>query len=150
MKTQHPLPNNERVIALYRSRAAPVLGRVILLLTTKGRKSGLPRITPLQYETVDGCFYIGSGRGNKADWYRNLAICPEVEVQVKDRRFYAFAEPVTDPVRIADFLELRLKRHPFMVRLILAREGLPLQHTRAELEAHAARLALVILHPRTT
>lgn len=48
------------------------------------------------------------------------------------------------------FQELRLKRHPLMIRAILVSDGLPLKHTRSELEAHASRLALVILHPLET
>jgi len=46
-------------------------GRLVLLLTTQGRKSGLPRVTPLQYEVIDGLNYLGSSLGEKADWYRN-------------------------------------------------------------------------------
>ena len=47
-------------------------GRFVLLLTTIGRKSGLPRATPLQYEEVDGQYRIASARGTEADWYRNI------------------------------------------------------------------------------
>ena len=34
--------------------------KVVLLLTTTGRKSGLPRLTPLQFEVVDGEYVLGS------------------------------------------------------------------------------------------
>ena len=46
--------------------------RMVLLLTTIGRKSGLPRITPLQYEEIDGAYYVASARGAQADWFRNI------------------------------------------------------------------------------
>ncbi len=39
--------------------------------------------------------------------------------------FSGIAEPVTDPGRVADFLEYRLRRHPKMVGAIMRREGLP-------------------------
>lgn len=39
-------------------------------------------------------------------------------MQIGDREFDATAEPLTDPGRIADFIELRLRRHPIMIRLI--------------------------------
>lgn len=120
---------------------------IILLLTTRGRKSGLPRVTPLQYEDDNGNFYIGSARGVEADWYRNILDCPEVEVQVKERVFRAVAEPVADACRVADFFEVRLKRHPLFVGLLMRLEGLPLRYTRADLEEFAARKAMVILHP---
>lgn len=147
MKMKFRSPPNKRVIALCQGPFAPILGRLILLLTTTGRKSGFPRTTPLQYEEVDGCFYIGSARGTEADWFRNILSNPHVEVQVKNRRFQAIAEPVTDPLRIADFLQLRLQRHPWMVGGILASEGLPRKPTQKQLETYAARLAMVILRP---
>jgi deazaflavin-dependent oxidoreductase (nitroreductase family) len=117
----------------------------VLLLTTIGRKTGLPRTTPLQYEIVDDVIYVASARGQKADWFRNVVADPHVRVQIKDRQFEALAEPITDPARIADFLELRLRRHPRMLRLMLLAEGLPLKFGRAELERFAAGKALVAL-----
>jgi deazaflavin-dependent oxidoreductase (nitroreductase family) len=140
-------PPKEPILRLYRSPLAFLLGRFILLLTTRGRKSGLPRVTPLQYEKIDGDYYLGSGRGVKADWYRNIQACPAVELQVKWTKLHGKAESITDPLRIADFLEYRLKRHPTMVGRIMEMDGLPRKPNRAELEAYAARLALVIVHP---
>lgn len=140
-------PPSALIIGLYRHGFARLLGRMILLLTTTGRKTGLPRLTPLQYEQVDGMYYIGSARGTKADWFRNILADPHVRVQIKTREFTASAEPVTDPKRIADFLELRLRRHPRMLGMILKSEGLPSNPSRLQLEGYACRLALVILHP---
>jgi deazaflavin-dependent oxidoreductase (nitroreductase family) len=127
----------------------PLIGRVILLLTTTGRKSGLPRVTSLQYEELDGAIYIGSARGTRADWYRNIVADPHVQVRVKRRRFDGIAEATTDPSRIADFLELRLQRHPRMVGAMLRAEGLPTTPTREQLEIHASQLALVVIRPET-
>ena len=132
---------------LYRSGMAPLLGRLVLLLTTTGRKSGLPRVTPLQYEEIDGAIYVASALGAKADWFRNLLANPCVKVRIGSNEFDALAEPVTDPCRIADFLELRLARHPKMVGAILKSVGLPASPSRPELEGYAGQLAMVILHP---
>ena len=131
----------------YRLGLGPLIGRVVLLLTTTGRKSGLARVTPLQYEEIDGAIYIGAARGLKADWFRNIVANPEVDVQVKARRFRGVAEPVTDPVRIADFLQVRLRRHPKMVGWILSRAGLPRHPTRAQIEGYSAKRAMVIIRP---
>jgi deazaflavin-dependent oxidoreductase (nitroreductase family) len=137
---------NARMAANYRRGIGP--RRVVLLLTTTGRKSGLPRITPLQFEQVDGDFYIASARGPDADWFKNILANPQVHVQVRDQEFNAMAEPVTDPLRIADFIELRLRRHPIMIRLIMHLfDGLPVRYTRADLEEFCKEKALVILHP---
>jgi deazaflavin-dependent oxidoreductase (nitroreductase family) len=146
-KESFRVPPSALIIGLYRHGFARLLGRLILLLTTTGRKTGLPRLTPLQYELVDGQYYIGSARGAKADWFRNILADPHVRVRVKSREFAAIAEPVTDPARIADFLELRLRRHPRMVGLILKSEGLPPNPSRSQLEDYARGLAMVIIRP---
>jgi len=140
-------PPSAVIRALYRLGLGHFIGRLILLLTTTGRKSGLPRVTPLQYEEVDGSVYVASALGIKADWFRNILANPCVQVQVGPRRFDGMAETVTDPDRIADFLQLRLRRHPKMVGVILKSEGLPEAPSRAELEAYARQLAMVIIHP---
>ncbi len=123
----------------------PLIGRVVLLLTTTGRKSGLPRVTPLQYEQVDNTIYVGAARGQKADWFRNIVANPYVQVQVQSQRFRGVAEPITDPARIADFLELRLRRHPRMVGAMLYGEGMASPPTRAQLKVYASKLAMVAI-----
>ena len=125
----------------------PVIGWLVLLLTTTGGKTGLLRVTPLQYEEQDGVIYVASARGQQADWFRNILANPRVEIRVKARRFYGLAEPVADPTRIADFLELRLKRHPRMMGAMLRGEGLTAQPDRAQLEKLAAKIAVVAILP---
>lgn len=136
---------SHRVIRLVAAGRGPA--GVVLVLTTTGRKSGLPRQTPLQYEQVGETYIIGSARGPQADWFRNLQADPQVQVLVGGRQFPAQAEAVTDPLRIADFLALRLERHPHMVGLIMRLEGFPLRYSRLDLEKFAAGKALAILHP---
>ena len=69
-------------------------------------------------------------------------------MQIRDREFDATAEPVTDPVCIADFIELRLKRHPIMIRLIMHLfDGLPLRFNRVDLEKFCQEKAMAILRP---
>lgn len=138
-------PLNTRLVAALQRGLGPT--RLVLLLTTTGRKSGLARQTPLQFERVDGDTIVASARGVEADWFKNVLADPQVTVQLGRQRFAALAEPVTDPARIADFIELRLQRHPRMIRLIMHFvDGLPWRFSRAELEAFCAGKALVILH----
>jgi deazaflavin-dependent oxidoreductase (nitroreductase family) len=135
---------------LNRRLATQVIGRrrgprrVVLLLTTIGRKSGQPRVTPLQYEEEQGVIYVASARGPHADWFRNIQANPRVKVQIADRVFEGLAEPIVDPARIADFLLLRLKRHPIMMRAMLALEG-QWRCQRADLERFAVHKALVAI-----
>jgi deazaflavin-dependent oxidoreductase (nitroreductase family) len=70
-----------------------------LLLTTKGRKSGETRTTPLIYGR-DGDDYViiasQGGRPNHPAWYLNLAANSRVEVQVEADEFAASAR-TADP-----------------------------------------------------
>ena len=134
-----------RVIRLVAAGRGPA--GLVMVLTTTGRKSGLQRQTPLQYEQVGEDYYIASARGAQADWFRNLQANPVVEVLVQGRQLTAQAEAVIDPGRVADFLRLRLERHPRMVGLIMRLEGFPLRYSRADLEKFAAGKALAVLHP---
>lgn len=124
-------------------------GPAVLFLITTGRKSGLPRTTPLQYEEIDGVFFIASARGRNADWIRNLEKNPAAEVDLKGNRFNAQAEVVTDPVRIADFLEYRLKHHPVMMRIMLPFQGLSPFAGRKDLEKAAAKGITMAILRRT-
>ena len=136
---------NARIAANYTRGIGPT--RIVLLLTTTGRKSGQARVTPLQFEVVNGVIYVASARGQAADWFKNIVSNPKVHAQLREREFDATAEPVIDPVRIADFIELRLRRRPFMIRLIMHLfDGLPLRFNRADLETYCQEKALVILH----
>jgi deazaflavin-dependent oxidoreductase (nitroreductase family) len=121
--------------------------RLILLLTTTGRKSGEPRVTPLQYELIDSIHWVASGWGKDADWLKNIRREPQVHVQVGGVNFPARVELIEDPAQVADFLEVRLKRHPLMIGLMLHAQGLPLKHTRQNLESLAVDIVAVKLIP---
>ena len=65
-------------------------GAPVVLLTTKGRKSGLPRTVPLLYLRDGGDLVVVASKGGWADhplWYQNLCTDPQVQVQVgRDKR----------------------------------------------------------------
>jgi deazaflavin-dependent oxidoreductase (nitroreductase family) len=137
---------NRRMVENYRRGISPV--KIILLLTTTGRKSGLPRTTPVQYEEVNGLICVGSARGQKSDWFKNILANPRVHVQMQKREFDAVAETVIDTKRVADFIQLRVQRHPIMLRLIMfLADGLPFNFDRAQLEKYCENRAMVILRP---
>lgn len=75
--------------ALYRATDGRIGGQLgglrVLLLTTRGRKSGEPRTAPLVYfEDGERLVVIGSNGGASGDplWWRNLLATPEATVQV--------------------------------------------------------------------
>jgi len=133
---------------LYDSGKGWIIGKFILLLTHTGRKSGIRYFTPLQYEWIDGAYYVGAGRGPKSDWFCNILADPHVHVRVDRQEFDCVAESVTDPERAADFLAYRLQHHPLMIGLIMKfAHKLPMRPNRAQLLELGKFTPLVILHP---
>ena len=60
-------------------------GSTVLLLTTKGRKSGLDRTVPLIYDRDGDKAVIVASKGGAPDhpgWFKNLVQTPEAEVQI--------------------------------------------------------------------
>lgn len=71
-------------ILLYRLGFGPLVGRTFMILTTTGRKSGLPRRTAIEHHTYQGRKYIMNGYGLRSDWCRNLLADSRVTVQTAD------------------------------------------------------------------
>ncbi len=97
---------NVAVIAEFRANAGvvggPYAGRPLMLLTTKGAKSGQKRITPLNYSTDGDRIAVIASRGGAPthpDWYRNLVANPEVTVEVGAERYRARARTAQEPER---------------------------------------------------
>jgi deazaflavin-dependent oxidoreductase (nitroreductase family) len=97
---------NQTVIEEFRANQGKVGGQLkgapLLLLTTKGAKSGLSRVNPLAY-TSDGDRYViiasFAGGPKNPPWYHNLIANPDVEVEVGAECFRATASPVKEPDR---------------------------------------------------
>src|SRR2546427_9720424 len=89
----------EEHVRRYRETAGDVghrwkRGSKILLLTTRGRKSGEPRTKPLIYEQDGESYVVVASKGGAPehpDWYRNLQQDPNVELQVLGEGFPAGA-----------------------------------------------------------
>lgn len=90
---------NTPVIEEFRANAGKVGGPFgsmeLLLLTTKGSKSGKTTIKPLAY-TTDGDNYVvvasKGGAPTNPDWYFNLKSNPEVTVEVGSEKFTGHAQ----------------------------------------------------------
>ena len=128
--------------AAYALGLGPLLGKFVLLLTTRGRKTGKARVTPLQFEEINGVIHIGSAMGLKADWVRNVLANPDVNVQIGKRYFSARMQIITDPEKVVDFIEFRITRHPKMIRMIMRMDGMKGEINRDAL-VHYARNIVV-------
>jgi deazaflavin-dependent oxidoreductase (nitroreductase family) len=72
-----------------------VLGRY-MVITHTGRKTGKKRHTPVNYNVVDGQIYCTAGFGSKSDWYRNVAVEPQIEVWLPDGWWAGVIEDAND------------------------------------------------------
>ena len=86
-------------IFIYRATKGAVGGRVmnspVLLLTTKGRRSGRRRTVPLLYlADGDDVVLVASNGGavKHPTWWLNLQADPEAEIQIKGSRLRVRAE----------------------------------------------------------
>jgi deazaflavin-dependent oxidoreductase (nitroreductase family) len=73
-------------------------GTQTLLLTTTGRRSGEPRTTALIYGRRGDDYLVVASRGGSDTapaWYRNIEQDPDVELQVKGKRFKARGRDAT-------------------------------------------------------
>ncbi len=101
-RTAFRYANRYAMVPLHRAGLAAWLGNPAtgwqLLLTTTGRRSGLPRATPLGYLVTDGAAWVMAGYGSSTLWYRNLLADPAVEVLLPARPpFAAAAADQADP-----------------------------------------------------
>ena len=79
---------------VYRRSGGRLMARLagidMLLLTTQGRRSGLPRTTPLAcFRDGEDLVVVASNNGQAHDpaWWRNLEERPQAEVQLGAERF---------------------------------------------------------------
>lgn len=74
----------------------PFKGRQVLLLTTKGAKSGTIRTTPLVYTTDGARWVIVASKGGSDThpaWYRNLLANPHATIEVAGETVPVIATP---------------------------------------------------------
>ena len=78
-------------------RGLPIPGYA--LLETTGRKSGLPRRTPVGDGTVGDAFWIVSEHGRRSAYVRNIEADPRVRVRIRGRwrSGTAYPMPEDDP-----------------------------------------------------
>jgi deazaflavin-dependent oxidoreductase (nitroreductase family) len=80
---------NKNIVDEFRANGGvvggPFEGATLLLLTSNGAKSGLPRLAPLAYLTIDGQkIIIGSkaGADTNPDWVHNLRANAKAHIEV--------------------------------------------------------------------
>ncbi len=73
----------------------------IMIMKHRGRRTGMTRLTPVNYAEVRGDIYCTAGFGRMSDWYQNIRETPRVEVWLTNGRYEGIAEDASnDPYRI--------------------------------------------------
>jgi deazaflavin-dependent oxidoreductase (nitroreductase family) len=135
-------------LVLWRMGVGPLMEKVapVMILTTRGRKSGLPRHTGVAYERIDGIRYAGSAWGAEADWYKNMVADPHVTIQTGEGAEHAFGYRVTDLgeyEKVAAWL-LAYSKDPFLESWL---ESLDIAHDLDDMIAKRDRVYLVGFRP---
>jgi deazaflavin-dependent oxidoreductase (nitroreductase family) len=110
-RTQQINERNRQVIDAFRANAGRVdltspsgtsFASTLLLLTTTGAKSGLPRTNPLRYWQENGRVFVCAsfqGAPKHPHWYLNLVANPRVTVEIGAEKYEARAKPISGPER---------------------------------------------------
>ena len=88
--------SNRPVIEKFRKdgRRTPNGTNPLLLLTTKGARTGLERVTPLNFSRDGDRYIVMASKGGSPthpDWFRNLVAHPTVTVEADGEQFDARA-----------------------------------------------------------
>ena len=101
-------PNNwnEQIISEFRANHGKVGGNFegapLLLLHATGARSGQQRVSPLMY-LPDGNRYVvfasKAGADTNPDWYHNLRVHPQAQIEVGDQTLDVEATEIRGPER---------------------------------------------------
>ncbi|NHZ71504.1 MAG: nitroreductase family deazaflavin-dependent oxidoreductase [Aquificales bacterium] len=97
-------------VYLWRLGLGPLMGKLFVMITTTGRKSGLPRRTLTEIHHLNGRKYAPSGFGRRAQWYKNIEADPHVTIQTDEGAESVTAVRVTDDDEILALLEVMMKK----------------------------------------
>jgi deazaflavin-dependent oxidoreductase (nitroreductase family) len=126
------MPVRNRVTAAFQKRIAnPLMRRVPsqTLLETIGRKSGLPRLTPLGGRLVGSEFWFVSEFGESSQYLRNIRANPRVRLRLRGKWYSGTANTLPD-----DDAELRLRSLPSVNSLGVRTFGTDLLTLRIDLD----------------
>ncbi|WP_353813852.1 nitroreductase family deazaflavin-dependent oxidoreductase [Agromyces sp. SYSU T00266] len=104
---------------LYRARLGWLMGGRFLMLTARGRTSGIPRATVLEVVKGDVAsapaapptLWVVASRGPRTDWYRNALVHPDVRVDWRSQRFDARAVDLDEDERVGLLADYQ-RRYP--------------------------------------
>lgn len=102
-------------VALYRVGLGWLVAMLpILILTTRGRNTRMPRFTPLEYRRHGSMIYVISAWGERANWYQNLIAFPYGTIKIGRRTYSVQASAVEEQSEAVRALYLFRNSVPFL------------------------------------
>lgn len=134
---------------LYRARLGVLLGHRFVLVHHVGRKTGKPRQAVLEvagYHPDTGAIDVVAGFGPGSDWYRNLLVHPDTQVQFGADQITVRARPLA-PEETAEVLAGYAAAHPRAARRIAASMGFQVDGSEDGYREVGAKLSALRLSP---
>ena len=131
-------------IWLWRLGLGPLVGRLFMVMTTTGRKSGLPRRTAVEYHTWHGRKYVLAA-WLQSDWYRNLQADPYLTIQTAVGAESVIARRLIDDAELSDVYDF-VAANPMMQRFW---RFLGFEMDRQEFLARKEQFHLLTFEPQT-
>ncbi len=109
--------SNRPVIEKFRrdGRRTPARSNPLLLLTTRGARTGRERVTPLNFSRDGDRYIVMASKGGSPthpDWYRNLLAHPGVSIEADGEQFTAHAK-VSEGAERERLLKIHSAAMPF-------------------------------------
>ncbi len=93
----------------------------LMVLTTRGHRSGMTRHTPIDYRQHGSKVYLLSAWGERPTWFRNIQADPNVKVQQGRKVYAARARIVDNPGEALRVLHLFRRTSPIVYDMLLAK-----------------------------
>ena len=141
--------NKYLVIPLYRAKFLPLLGfgKIILILKTKGWKTGKVRRTPLEYRRYEGEVIIFAARGESATWIKNMRAHPDnVVVTIGFHKFKPRIEFISDIFQKVTIMKWYVDNYSKAAKVLFGWDPQKDNLETANFEKLASLTTIVLLH----
>ena len=109
---------------VYRLGLGWLIAGKVMILTTQGRKTGMPRDTALWYVYEGRTIYCASRRGEGSQWLLNLRANPDVSVRIGNSWFTSIGSFVTDPLETDQVIRKLERKYQYLGKFLLRRDRL--------------------------
>jgi deazaflavin-dependent oxidoreductase (nitroreductase family) len=92
-------------IPMWRIGLGFLVGKLFMIMTTTGRKSGQPRPTAIEFHKYAGRKYVYSAFGEKADWYKNILADQRVTIQTASGTEHVIARRIVSERELTEAFE---------------------------------------------